>query len=134
MVVDDFEPFRGFVRTALQANAEWQIVAEASDGLQAVQKAEQLKPDLILLDIGMPSLDGIEAAKRISKLVPNAKILFVTQENDPDVAAIALSNGAKGLVLKVNAHRELLPALEAVLAGKRFIGSGLTPRPQQDVQ
>jgi len=111
MVVDDFEPFRGFVREALQANPEWQIVAEASDGLQAVQKAEQLKPDLILLDIGMPTLDGIEAAKRLSKLVPDAKILFVTQENDADVMALALSNGAKGLVLKVNASWELVPAV-----------------------
>ena len=107
LVVDDHEPFRNFLSATLQAKPEWQIIAEASDGLQAVQKAEQLKPDLILLDIGMPALNGIEAAERISRLVPDAKILFVTQENDPDVVASALSNGAKGLVLKVNAHREL---------------------------
>jgi DNA-binding NarL/FixJ family response regulator len=115
LVVDDFEPFSRFTIATLQARPEWQIIAEASDGLQAVQKAEQLKPDLILLDIGMPNLNGIEAAERISRLVPDAKMLFVTQESDPDLVATLLSNGAKGLVLKVNASRELLPAVEAVL-------------------
>jgi len=126
VVVDDHEPLREFLRATLQAKPEWQIIAEAGDGLQAIQKAEELKPDLILLDIGMPILNGIEAAEKISQLVPQAKILFVTQESDPDVVAKALSNGAKGLVLKVNANRELLPAVEAVLEGQRFIGSGIT--------
>ena len=111
----------------LQSRPDLKIIAEAEDGLEAVRKAEELKPDLILLDIGMPYLNGIEAAERISKIVPDAKILFVTQENDPDVVATALSNGAKGLVMKVNAHRELLPALEAVLEGRRFIGFCVTP-------
>ena len=104
----------------LQSHPDLKVVGEAKDGLEAIQKAGELKPDLILLDIGMPALSGIEAAEGISKLDPAAKILFVTQENDPDVVATALSNGAKGLVLKVNAHRELLPAVEAVLEGRRF--------------
>jgi DNA-binding NarL/FixJ family response regulator len=110
----------------LQSHPDLKVIGEAEDGLEAVRKAEELKPDLILLDIGMPALSGIEAAERISKIVPAAKILFVTQENDPDVAATALSNGAKGLVLKVNAHRELLPAVEAILDGRRFLGSGVS--------
>ena len=79
----------------LQSHPDLKVIGEAEDGLEAVRKAEELKPDLILLDIGMPALSGIEAAERISEIVPAAKILFVTQENDPDVAATALSNGAK---------------------------------------
>jgi DNA-binding NarL/FixJ family response regulator len=102
-----------------------QIIGEASEGLEAVQKAEELNPDLILLDIGLPTLNGIEAAHRISRLVPAAKILFVSQENDKDLVAAALSNGAKGYVRKQNANSELLSAVEAVLQGNRFVSEGL---------
>ena len=126
LVVDDFEPWRKKVCAMLQSRPDLKVIGEAEDGLEAVRKAEELKPDLILLDIGMPSLSGIEAAERISKFVPAPKILFVTQENDQDVAATALTNGAKGLVLKVNAQRELLPAVNAVLDGRRFLGSGVS--------
>jgi PleD family two-component response regulator len=72
LVVDDYEPIRHHVRAMLQARAEFQVIGEASDGLEAVQKAEELQPDLILLDIGLPTLNGLEAAHRISVLVPNA--------------------------------------------------------------
>ena len=129
LVVDDHEPFRRFVCTTLQERPEWRVIAEASDGLQAVQKAEELKPDLILLDIGLPGLNGIEASERISKRVPSATILFISQQSDADVVAAALSDGAKGYVLKANAGRELLPAVEAVLEGRRFVGSGVPYRP-----
>jgi DNA-binding NarL/FixJ family response regulator len=88
------------------------IIGEASDGLEAVQKAEKLNPDLILLDIGLPKLNGIEAAHRILRLVPAAKILFVSQENDKEVVAAALSNGAKGYVRKQNANSELPSAVK----------------------
>lgn len=125
LVVDDFEPFRRFLCTELEASPESQVIGEASDGLQAVQKAEELQPDLILLDIGLPTLNGIEVASRIARLVPAAKILFVSQSNDPDVVAAALSNGAKGFVRKQNANTELLPAVEAVLRGDRFVSKGL---------
>jgi DNA-binding NarL/FixJ family response regulator len=76
LVVDDFQPFRQFVSSTLQARPEWQVICEVSDGLEAVQKAQELKPDLILLDIGLPSLNGIEAAKRIHQVVPGTKILY----------------------------------------------------------
>jgi DNA-binding NarL/FixJ family response regulator len=125
LVVDDYEPFRCIVRQTLGAKPELQVIGEASDGLQAVQKAEELQPDLILLDIGLPSLNGIEAAHRISKLVPGAAILFVSQHNDEDVVAAALSNGAKGYVLKLSAGGELLPAVAAVLRGERFLSTGV---------
>ena len=128
LVVDDYEPFRRFVCATLEARPELQVIGEASDGLQAVQKAEESQPDLILLDIGLPKLNGIEAAHRISRLVPAAKILFVSQENDSDVVAAALSNGAKGYVRKLDANRELLPAVESILRGKDFISTGV-PKP-----
>jgi len=102
------------------------IIGEASDGLEGVQKAEELKPELILLDIGIPTLNGIEAAHRISKLVPSATVLFLSQENDADVVATALSNGARGYVLKLDANGELLPAVESVLRGQHFVSTGVT--------
>ena len=125
LVVEDYEPFRRFVCSTLGKKRELQIVGEASDGLQAVQKAQELQPGLILLDVGLPTLNGIEAAYRISRLVPAAKILFVSQNNDADVVAAALSNGAKGYVRKENALTDLLPAVESVLRGERFVSRGL---------
>ena len=125
LVVDDYEPFRRFVRTILEARPELQVIGEASDGLQAVQKAAELQPDLILLDIGLPKLNGIETAYRISRLAPNATILFVSQETDPDVVAEGRSNGAKGYVWKQDASTELVPAVEAVLHGTHFVSTGV---------
>jgi len=125
LVVDDYEPFRRFLCGALQARADLQIIGEVADGLQAVQKSEELQPDLILLDIGLPTLNGIEVAHRVSRLVPHAAVLFISQTNDADVVAAALSNGAKGYVRKQNAKTELLPAIEAVLRGDHFVSSGL---------
>jgi DNA-binding NarL/FixJ family response regulator len=128
LVVDDYEPFRHFVLATLQTRPELQVVGEASNGLEAVQKAEELQPHLILLDIGLPALNGIDAAHRISALLPDTVILFVSQNNDADVVAAALSNGAKGYVLKLDANRELLPAVDAVLRGKHFASTGVTQR------
>ncbi len=125
LVVEDYEPFRRLIRSVLAKKRQLQIVGEASDGLQAVKKAEELQPDLILLDIGLPTINGIEVACRISRLLPAARILFVSQHNDPDVVTAALSNGAKGYVLKENAVTDLLPAVEAALRGDRFVSRGL---------
>jgi DNA-binding NarL/FixJ family response regulator len=121
LVVDDFELFRQFVVSTLRERPELQIIGEASDGLEAVHKAEELQPDVIVLDIGLPALNGIEAAKRIHSVVPDAKILFLTQNNDADVVRAALSNGARGYVLKLDANKHLLHAVEAVLQGERFV-------------
>jgi DNA-binding NarL/FixJ family response regulator len=123
LVVDDFENWRRQVRLVLQARPAWHVVAEASDGSEAVQKAGDLKPDLILLDIGLPKLDGIEAAIPIRQRSPSSKIIFLTQNNDLDVVRASLDAGAVGYVRKMDAGRELLPAIDAVLRGKRFVSS-----------
>jgi len=102
-----------------------QIICEVSDGLEAVQKAEELQPDLVLLDIGLPNLNGIEAARRIRELSPKSRILFVSEDRSWDIAGEALRTGANGYVVKSDAASELLPAVEAVLQGKQFVSSGL---------
>jgi CheY-like chemotaxis protein len=124
-VVDDFEPFRRFVRSILQERPELQVICEVSDGLEAVQKAEELQPDVILLDIGLPRLNGIEAARRIREIAPQSKILFVSAIGASDVAAEALRVGGSGYVVKALAGHELLSAVEAVLRGEVFVSSSL---------
>ena len=101
------------------------IVCEVSDGQDAVRKAAELHPDLILLDVGLPSLNGIEAARQIRKLSQKSKILFVSQESSADVVQEAFRIGALGYVIKANAGSDLLPAVEAVCQGKRFVSAGL---------
>jgi DNA-binding NarL/FixJ family response regulator len=134
LVVDDYEPFRRLVCSMLGRMPELQLVGEACDGLQAVQKAEELRPDLILLDIGLPVLSGIEAAQQISTVVPGATILFVSQNTEASVIeaalglGIALGNKARGYVLKQNANAELLPAVKAILRGEHFVSTGVTHR------
>jgi DNA-binding NarL/FixJ family response regulator len=109
----------------LQARPELQVICEVADGLEAVAKAQEFEPDLILLDIGFPTLNGIEAARRIRRLSPSSKIIFVSLNNSPAVVQEALSIGAWGYVLKSEARSELLTAIEAVLRGRQFVSSGL---------
>ncbi len=125
LITDDYTEWRRQVRLLLQVRPEWQVISEASDGLEAVQKAEDLKPDLILLDIGLPKLNGIEAARRIRQLSPSSNIIFLSQNNNLDVVRAALGTGALGYVCKTDARRELLPAMDAVLRGEQFVSSRL---------
>ena len=124
LVVEDYAPFRRFACTALQQRAAFQIY-EAADGLEAVQKAEQLQPDVILLDINLPTLHGFEVAKHVRRLVPHAKLLFVSQESSSDIVRTALSLGALGYVQKVSAATDLMSAIDAVLGGRRFVSSSV---------
>ena len=126
LAVDDYEPFRRFICSTLRKRLKLQIVGEATDGLEAVQKAEALQPDLIVLDIGLPTLNGIEAARRIRKLSPKSKILFVSQESSADVVREALALGALGYVVKARAGSELVAAVGAVLEGRQYISGGLS--------
>ena len=125
LVAEDYQPFRRFLASTIQNRSELQIICEVEDGSEAVQKAEALQPELVLLDIGLPRLNGIEAARQIRKLSPNSKILFVSQESSTDIVQAALDAGAGGYVAKADAGRELVAALDAVLRGQTFVSKSL---------
>jgi DNA-binding NarL/FixJ family response regulator len=126
LVVDDFEPLRRRLCSSLEQRAEFQVIGQAADGLEAVQQTQELQPDLILLDIGLPKLNGIEAGRRIRKFCPRSKILFFSQETSAEVVHEAFRLGAQGYLLKSDVG-ELLLAVDAVLQGKQFISSHLRP-------
>jgi DNA-binding NarL/FixJ family response regulator len=121
LVVEDHEPYREFVSSILRKSPEFRVISQVADGAEAVQIAENLRPDLILLDIGLPGLNGIEVARRILRRCPDSKILFVSQESSEDVVTEALSTGALGYLLKADAGSELLAAVNSVLRGRKFM-------------
>ena len=123
LVVDDYEPYRLTISSMLQKQPNLRVIGEAVDGLEAVQKAQQLQPDLVLLDIGLPALDGLRVARRIRELSPKSEILFVSDQRSWDIAEEALRIGAAGYVVKSNAASELLAAVDAVLGGKPFLSA-----------
>jgi DNA-binding NarL/FixJ family response regulator len=120
LLVDDHEPFRRYVSSMLQEQTNIQIIGEAEDGLQAVGQAKDLQPDLILLDIGLPGIDGIEVARQIGGIARKARIIFLTQESSPEVVQEAFDLGAWGYITKAQAGAELLPAVQVVSRGERF--------------
>src|SRR3954466_3600948 len=128
LIAEDFPPFRHYIVSTVAKCENLQLICDVSDGLEAVRKAEELKPDLIILDVGLPSLNGIEAARQIRKLVPRTKIIVLTQESSVDVVQEALRSGAQGYILKARAAADLVPAIEAVLEGRQFISDGLISR------
>lgn len=132
LLVDDHEAFRHLIHSILANRDGSQTVQQAVDGLEAVQIAEKLQPDLVLLDIGLPKLNGMRAASQILQLAPNAQILFVSQESSSDVVRAALDLGAMGYVQKSCVHDELLPAIEAIVAGERFVSSRLKAREPEE--
>ena len=125
LLVDDYAPWRRYISSKLQKLEELQVVCEASDGLEAIEQSAKLQPDLILLDIGLPKLNGIEVIRQIRELAPKSKVLVVSQYAFVDVVQEALSLGALGYIDKSEAGNELLPALEAVIHGKKFVSSRL---------
>ena len=125
LLVDDFQQWRRVVRVILQRELQTPTISEAADGLVAVQKAQEVQPDLVVLDIGLPSLDGIGVARRIKNVSPTSKIVFLTENRSSDFAEAALQTGASGYVVKSSAVKELLPAVKQALAGGRFISPSL---------
>jgi len=121
LIVEDYEPFLRYFRSTLEQRGGFQVVGEASVGLEAIQKAKELQPDLIVLGIGLPKLSGLEAAKEARRLAPFAKILFVSQEFSFDIVEAALRLGASGYVHKSRVQSDLLSAIESVLRGKYFV-------------
>ena len=132
LVVEDHAAFRRVICELLRERADVQIVGEAADGLDAVRQAEALRPDVVMLDVGLPGISGIEAARRIRALVPDAKLMFVTIESSLEVVAQAFSTGAHGYVYKPRALRDLLPVLDAIIRGAQFVSGGLARIAQGD--
>jgi DNA-binding NarL/FixJ family response regulator len=120
LIVDDHEELRKLLRSMLQTKTECVIVGEATDGLQAIEQAKELQPDLILLDLSLPKLNGMEAGRRILKACPHAKIVFLSQDSSRDVIQGALSLGASGYLLKSDAT-ELPLAVDAISRGEVFV-------------
>ena len=121
LVVDDHAIVRHGLRTLLGGRPEWEIIDEAEDGIEAVEKADRLKPDVVVLDVSMPRMDGLEACRRIRKSVPRSEVLIVTQHDSPQMMREALGAGARGYIVKCDAARDLLAALEAVSQHRPFI-------------
>jgi len=125
LLVDDVESWRLSISSILQAEPSFEIVLEISDGMKAVQAAKILQPDVVLLDVGLPGLNGIQAGEWIRTVAPFAKIVFVTIERDPDVVEAAWRLGAWGYVLKSDAARELVAAIWSAVRREKFLSSSL---------
>jgi len=123
LIVEDHQGLCALLRSLLENETQCVVVGEASDGLQAVQKAQELQPDFVLLDLSLPKLNGMEAARRIRKVSPESKIVFLSQEPDPEIVQTALRLGA-GYLLKSDV-KELPTAVHAILEGRKFVSDRL---------
>lgn len=121
LVVDDFKPWLSLVKAMLADEPDMHIVATALDGPEAVAKAQSLHPDLILMDINLPTMYGIEAARKIIRLSPETKIIFVSVEKEPELVKSAFAAGGRGYINKLDVERELLSAMKAVARGERYV-------------
>lgn len=121
LVVEDNAAFRQFVRNTIEEEIGSVGITEAFDGLAAIQLALEITPDLVVLDIGLPSLNGLEVAKRILNASAASRILFLSEDSSRDVVQEAFRIGARAYVVKSDAGRELTAALRAVLRGDRFV-------------
>jgi DNA-binding NarL/FixJ family response regulator len=130
LIADNSMPWRRFLHTLVQHYPTWQVVAETLDGLDTIEKARDLQPDLIFLDIGLPGLNGIEAARKIKKASPMIKIVFLSAHTHPVIVQAAFNAGGLGYVTKTDAWQDLPMAVEALIAGRKFISPRLrTPSP-----
>jgi DNA-binding NarL/FixJ family response regulator len=125
LLVDDYPPFLNFVSSLLRQQGDVEVIHEVQDGDEAVRQAQSLKPDLILLDVGLPTLNGIEAAQQIRKLVPDSKVVFLSNECSREIVEEALNLGARGYIQKVFAAKDIPVAIAAVVNGGRFLSSTL---------
>ena len=120
LLVDDHPIVRQGLRTLLEGRSGWEVIGEASDGAEAVEKAKDLNPDVMVLDVTMPRMNGLEACRVLRKQAPKLEILFVTQHDSPQMMREAIEAGARGYVVKSNAARDLLAAVEAVSQHRVF--------------
>jgi DNA-binding NarL/FixJ family response regulator len=129
LVVDDHEPWRRLVISELLKKPECEIVGEVDDGLEAVDAAARLTPDLILLDIGLPSIMGTEVARRVLATASGVKIVFLSAHMEPEIVKATLATGAHGYVLKSDAGDDLLVAIETIMQGRQFVSARLATEP-----
>ncbi|HET7106985.1 MAG TPA: response regulator transcription factor [Candidatus Acidoferrum sp.] len=121
LLVDDFEPWQHLVLWLLESETDLQIISTALDGTEAVQKTGDLQPDLILMDLGLPGMNGIEATRQIRIVSPGSKVLFLTHHSEPDIVQAAFNAGASGYVLKSDFRTDLISGVRAVLLGQKFV-------------
>lgn len=126
LIADDHAVLRSGLRLLLGSSGEFEVVGEASSGLETLTLAEQLQPDLILLDLSMPALGGLEALPTLRKIAPNSRILILTMHDDPQYLRQALKQGANGYILKKAADSDLFSAIRAVLRGEMYVHSSMT--------
>jgi DNA-binding NarL/FixJ family response regulator len=127
LIVEDSQRWRRAIRSILEESPHLVVICECSDGLEAIQKSEQLQPDLVVLDIGIPKVNGLEAARYIRTVAPRSKILFLTSYSSADLVDEALQTGALGFVVKSDAGSDLLSAANTVMSDQRFVSSSVTP-------
>jgi DNA-binding NarL/FixJ family response regulator len=120
LLVDDHPVVRQGLKTLLEGRSGWEVIGEASDGAEALEKAKDLNPDVMVLDVTMPKMNGLEACRLLRRQAPQLEILFVTQHDSPQMMREALEAGARGYVVKSNAARDLLAAVEAVSQHRVF--------------
>jgi DNA-binding NarL/FixJ family response regulator len=125
LIADDHEVARKGIRSLLESHAEWEVCGEARDGREAVEYASQLQPDVFLLDIGMPNLNGLDAARQILAIIPDARILILTVHDSEQVVREVLAAGARGFLLKSDAGRDLVAAVEALQRRRTFFTSSV---------
>jgi len=126
LVADDHEIVRHGLRTLLESRTEWCVVGEAVNGYEAVEKAIELKPDLVLLDLGMPELNGYEATRRIREILPQTEVLVLSVNDSEQLVRQALAAGARGYLIKSDAGHELVAAIETTLRHKSFLSSRIS--------
>lgn len=120
LVADDHVVVRRGLRALLQSQPKWKVIAEASNGNEALEKAIRLRPDLVIMDVSMPELNGLDATALLLKAIPNARVLILSMHNSEDLIQKTLNSGARGYVLKSDAEKDLVTAIEAVLANRTF--------------
>jgi DNA-binding NarL/FixJ family response regulator len=131
LLADNYEPLRRILSSILEEMSDVKVIGEAADGLEAIQKTKQLHPDLIILDIGLPKLNGMQAARTILKAIPDSKIIFLSQETSTDFVDEALRLGALAYVIKVNAGTDLRRAIESVQKRKELTMSAAAQMREQ---
>jgi DNA-binding NarL/FixJ family response regulator len=124
LLADDHDVVRCGLRSLIERHPGWQVVGEAVTGREAVQKAERLRPDIVILDIGMPELNGLDVSRQIVKALPRTEVLVVTMHESEQLVRQAMESGARGYVVKTEAARHLVSAIETLAQGKPFFTSG----------